>query len=399
VSCDGPEDCDDKNLCTIDRCNADGTCDASPKCGGADKCCSGDCQQCCEHSDCEDDLACTDNTCFMGQCMFVPQDQACAATEYCSAKSGCTPRQVCTGLPGESGAVCDDQAGCTTDVCEGGFCQHKFCDTKSAAKLCCEGTGCAECCTDSQCDDGSDPCTVGSCQDGKCSVSGVPLCGKGQECCPSADGTTATCGACCSANDCDDAVGCTVDQCVGGQCSHTPDVKICGGEGYVCDLTRGCMKAPACTVNTDCKPTACQSNGRCEGGACHFDGCTLGTTCCANGSGCAACCSDAGCNDNIACTKDACGSTGCTHTPDSTQCPPRYLCKALNGCVPGCMVDDDCKPHVTTNAAIPIGTNPCSVSKCVQGQCQDTTIDCGDFQTCCPATGGCTLPNQCLQTQ
>jgi hypothetical protein len=63
------------------------------------------------------------------------------------------------------------------------------------------------------------------------------------------------------------------------------------------------------------------------------------------------------------------------------------------------MVDDDCKPHVTTNAAIPIGTNPCSVSKCVQGQCQDTTIDCGDFQTCCPATGGCTLPNQCLQTQ
>jgi hypothetical protein len=335
----------------------------------------------------------------MGQCMFVPQDQACAATEYCSAKSGCTPRQVCTGLPGESAAVCDDQAGCTTDVCEGGFCQHKFCDTKSAAKLCCEGTGCAECCTDSQCDDGSDPCTVGSCQDGKCSVSGVPLCGKGQECCPSADGTTATCGACCSANDCDDAVGCTVDQCVGGQCSHTPDVKICGGEGYVCDLTRGCMKAPACTVNTDCKPTACQSNGRCEGGACHFDGCTLGTTCCANGSGCAACCSDAGCNDNIACTKDACGSTGCTHTPDSTQCPPRYLCKALNGCVPGCMVDDDCKPHVTTNAAIPIGTNPCSVSKCVQGQCQDTTIDCGDFQTCCPATGGCTLPNQCLQTQ
>lgn len=397
VNCEGPEDCDDKNICTTDRCNADGTCDASPKCGGSDRCCNGDCQQCCDDADCDDGLSCTENTCFSGQCMFVPKDSACAPTEYCSANDGCTPRQACTGLPGESAAVCDDKASCTSDTCQGGLCQHKFCDPSSEAKLCCEGIGCAACCNDSQCDDDKDPCTVGSCQDGKCSL--VALCGKDQECCPSADGTTATCGTCCSADDCDDRVGCTVDKCGGNQCSNTPSAEKCGGAGYVCDPKLGCVKAPDCTVSTDCKPTACQSNGKCENGACHFDGCAVGTTCCANGNGCAACCSDAGCNDNIACTKDACAATGCTHIPDNTQCPMGYVCSALSGCVAGCTMDGDCQLRAVTNAAIPIGTNPCTVPKCLKGHCQDTTIDCGDFQTCCPATGGCALPNQCLQTQ
>jgi hypothetical protein len=392
-SCDGPEDCDDENICTTDRCNADGTCDASPKCGGADKCCSGECQQCCDSADCDDDVSCTTNTCFAGQCMFVPDDGKCAVTEYCAANDGCKPRQICTGLPGESVSVCDDKASCTSDTCEGGLCQHKFCDANSVAKLCCEGVGCAECCNDSQCEKDKDPCTVGACQGGKCSE--VPLCGKGQECCASADGTTATCGACCSAAQCDDRIGCTLDKCTGNQCSNTPDK--CPA-GYVCDvMQKGCVKHE-CTVNTDCNPSPCQSNGRCEAGACHFDGCAVGTTCCANGSGCAACCSDAGCNDSIACTKDACGAAGCTHTPDNTQCPPGYLCNALNGCVSGCKVDGDCDLRVIT-AAIPIGTNPCSVPKCVNGQCQDSTVTCAGTQTCCPATGSCTLPSQCLQTQ
>ncbi|MES1184081.1 MAG: hypothetical protein ABUL60_09710 [Myxococcales bacterium] len=389
-ACDGPEDCDDKNVCTTDRCNADGTCDASPKCPGADKCCNGDCAECCENTDCEDGLDCTTNTCFSGQCMFVPNDAKCDSSEYCAANDGCVVRKACTGLPGEAATVCDDNAACTVDSCEGNFCHHSQCPDPSA-KLCCEGKGCAECCNDSQCDDHKDPCMVGSCQDGKCSK--VPRCGKDQQCCPSADGQTATCGKCCSANECDDKVGCTVDKCGGGQCSNTPQAEQCGA-GFLCDPSKGCVKAPVCTTGSDCRPATCQSNPRCDGGACFFDGCAAGTHCCANG--CAACCSAEECNDNIPCTKDGCGAMGCTHTPDDSVCGAGHLCNVSQGCVAGCKADDDCQVRVVT-AAVPIGTNPCVTSKCVKGQCQDTTIDCGDFQTCC--NGACTLPNQCLQTQ
>jgi len=393
VTCNGPEDCDDGNICTTDRCNPDGTCDASPKCPGSERCCGGDCAQCCENTDCDDGLSCTKNTCFSGQCMFVPDDTNCAATQFCSAKDGCTARQACTGLPGESASVCDDKAGCTIDSCQGNFCHHDFCPDANAT-LCCEGTGCAACCNDSQCDTDQDPCTVGSCQDGKCSV--VPRCGDGQECCPSADGKTATCGKCCTANECDDKVPCTVDQCGGGQCSNTPQAAMCP-MGYVCDATHGCVKPPGCSTNADCKAPLCKSNGKCDGGACHFDDCAAGTHCCANG--CLACCGVEECNDEIPCTIDSCGAGGCSHTPDSSQCPKGYLCNAAKGCVAGCTVDSDCRLQVVTNAAIPIGTNPCTTAKCQKGQCIDVTVDCGDFQTCCPATGGCALPNQCLQTQ
>jgi hypothetical protein len=391
VACDGPEDCDDGHVCTTDRCNADGTCDSSPKCAGSDKCCSGDCAECCVNSDCDDGQDCTMNTCFSGQCMFVPDDTGCAPSDYCSANEGCMPRQACTGSPGESADVCDDKAGCTTDSCDGKFCQHRFCPDPNA-NLCCEGKGCAACCNDSQCDTDKDPCTVGSCTDGKCSV--VPLCGADQQCCPSADGTSATCGKCCSVNDCDDKIGCTADQCASGQCSNTPKADGCD-TGYLCDAHDGCVKAPACTKAADCVPPTCKSNGRCETGSCHFDDCAAGTHCCANG--CLACCGIEECDDNIACTKDACGAMGCTHLPDSTQCPKGYSCNAKDGCVSVCTTDSDCQLRVITTAAIPIGTNPCNTSTCVKGQCKETTIDCGDFQTCC--NGACALPNKCLETQ
>jgi hypothetical protein len=396
VACGGPEDCDDKNVCTTDRCNADGTCDASPKCTGSDKCCGGDCAQCCKDADCDDGVSCTMNTCFSGQCMFVPDDTQCAATEYCSAADGCKTRQACTGLAGESASVCDDGGGCTTDACENHFCQHHFCPNADA-KLCCEGKGCAACCTDAQCDDDKDPCTVGSCKDGKCSK--VPLCADGLECCPNADGTTATCGKCCKADECDDKIACTEDKCGGGQCSNTPQNTLCP-MGYLCDpAQKMCTKAPDCTVNADCHPTGCQSNPKCNAGKCQFDSCAIGTKCCSNNS-CAACCADTECNDNTPCTTDKCGTLGCENAPNDALCPQGYLCNADHGCVLGCKTDSNCQLRmVTTNIATPpIGTG-CSVSKCVKGQCEDVLLQCGDLQTCCQASGTCTLPGKCFETQ
>lgn len=394
--CNGPEDCDDKNVCTLDRCNPDGTCAASPKCSGSDKCCSGECAQCCVDADCDDGVSCTTNTCFAGQCMFVPNDTACTTSEYCAIKDDCQPRKACTGLANEAASVCDDGAACTADSCVDNFCQHEFCKDP-AAKLCCEGIGCAACCNDSQCDTDKDPCTVGSCEGGKCSV--VPLCGKDQQCCPSADGLSATCGSCCNAIDCDDHIGCTVDQCGGGTCSNTPSAELCGGAGYLCDVEkRTCVKAPDCTVSSDCKPpTACHSNGTCKEGSCLFDECPVGTTCCANGNGCGACCGDAECNDNIDCTKDVCGTTGCTHTADNSVCGRGQVCNPTKGCALTCSADADCQRLVTT-AAIGLPSS-CTTSKCVKGQCVDSTLLCASGLTCCAATGTCTLPAKCLQTQ
>jgi hypothetical protein len=438
VKCGGPEDCDDNESCTADLCNADGTCDTSPKCAGTEKCCDGDCNECCDNADCDDGVSCTTNTCFSGQCMYVPDDTKCDMTQYCSVKDGCRGRAACGILAGEDPATaCDDDSSCTTDSCENNLCQHEFC---AEGKLCCEGTtlGCADqCCTDSQCDKDNDPCTVGSCNSGKCSL--TPLCGDGQECCPSADGKTATCGSCCSATKCDDKVACTTDQCGGGQCSNTPDPRNCP-VGYLCDAVKGCQKAPVCNVNGDCKPASCQTNPKCDMGACRFDGCAGGTHCCSGAgtaAGCKICCDDSGCTDNIACTQDMCGPNGCSHTPVDTLCQQGQLCDARLGCV-GCVKDTDCDDQLdcTTdicnqqtntcsnisscgkfqyctgygcstcvsdsdcqgavlNVILPPGN--CSVSTCVKGQCQTVTNSCGDFQICCPPYG-CQL-NCGIETQ
>jgi hypothetical protein len=439
VKCAGPEDCDDKDACTSDLCNADGTCDASPKCSGTEKCCDGgDCAECCTDADCDDGISCTMNSCFSGQCRYVPDDTQCLKTQYCSAKDGCRARQACGILPNEPADTCSDDNACTVDSCESNLCQHDFCPDANAT-LCCEGVGCAACCNDSQCNTGSNPCMVGSCAAGKCTT--VPLCGHGDECCPSADGKTATCGKCCSAVECDDKVGCTEDKCGGGQCSHSPTASC--GAGQICDLKNGCQKAPDCTTANDCKPQAgsCQTNPKCDAGSCHFDTCTPPAKCCgavAGGTaGCAMCCSNAECTDNIECTVDTCTANGCTHTPDKTKCATGQQCDPQVGCVgclkpsdcddgkscttdacnqgtcsnlstcgklsyctangcSQCVSDSDCQGGVIAKIATPpIGTS-CSVSKCVQGQCQTQLQSCGDLQVCC-APYGC--QTRCLQTQ
>jgi hypothetical protein len=434
-SCNGPEECDDGVACTTDVCGADGKCVFAPKCVGAQHCCGGDCAECCGNADCDDGVACTENTCFMGQCMYVPKDSQCDRGQFCSGKDGCRPRQACGVLSGEDPkTVCNDGDGCTTDSCGAdNFCRHDYC-----TKLCCPGaagaasSACAsDCCADAQCDTDRDPCTVGSCSDGKCSLKS--LCPDGQQCCPSADGKSATCGACCTAAECDDYHGCTVDQCTGNHCSHTPG--DCKQPGYVCDLDKGCVPGDACKDAGDCVPkTPCQTNPQCKGGVCTFDGCTAPGTKCCKDTGCGICCSNEECNDNIACTEDACGPGGCTHTPKVGLCGKGQICDAELGCVDcandqacddglacttdacglqnscthtstcgklkyctsagcvDCIRDSDCQGSVMAAA---ISQPGCTVQRCVEGSCQARTEPC-DIGFCCPPYG--CLP-QCLQTQ
>jgi hypothetical protein len=431
IACGGPEDCDDADECTRDRCNADGTCDTSPLCTGNEKCCpGGECAECCQASDCDDHVDCTKNTCFAGQCMYVPDDSGCDPTQYCSTKDGCRAKQVCGLLDNEDvSKVCDDGSPCTGDSCVGNFCQHAFCATGSEqGGLCCPDKGCAkQCCTDSQCQ-GDDPCLVGQCgADGMCTQ--VQLCPGDQQCCPSADSKTATCGTCCSAADCDDKLGCTDDKCGGGQCTSTPDDSRCD-DGYFCDPTpgKGCQKAPTCTDASSCVPPGpCQSNPSCSNGQCEFDNCSLGTKCCT--TGCGVCCEDKECDDGIACTTDTCSSNGCVNTPEDASCgggkcaPERggciecrdhadcddasacttdtcsddtKTCQHVSVCKPGqycysgqcaqCQVDSDCQGGALQKAEPNIAAG-CQVAKCVKGTCQTTSVTCTGLQMCCPPFG------------
>lgn len=420
-ACAGPEDCDDGMPCTVDLCNANGTCGTSPLCPGSEKCCGSDCAECCGNEDCDDGVSCTADTCFAGQCMFVPNDMLCdSTTEYCSAKDGCRVKQVC-GLQNELPEnECDDGSACTTDACVNNFCRHDYCINEM---LCCAG-GCeAECCVDSQCNT-TDPCTVGKCDAGKCSL--VLLCAGGEQCCPSADGTSASCGACCSAEDCNDYVACTSDQCGGGRCSNTPDDRDCES-GYFCDPEAGCKKADDCSSADDCVPGPCQSNPRCDDGLCKFDGCSDGTKCCLDSARCALCCGDDECDDNISCTVDACGPEGCTHTPKDSlcraagqRCDPHlgcidcvdhgdcaddlpctedvcldFACYHNVTCAKGsfcttkgcseCTYDSDCQGGIVVSSA-PEDAK-CAKKACQDGQCVEVPDTCGSGETCCPPFG------------
>lgn len=373
-TCSGPEECDDGDVCTADQCKANGVCASSPKCPGTEQCCAdGSCAQCCSAQDCDDELECTDNLCFMGQCMYVPNDGACEPNEYCASGQGCRPRKACGILPEEDTTTsCADDDECTTDSCGAdNFCRHDYC-AREANVLCCEGVGCAECCIDAQCDKDTDPCTVGSCEGGKCSVR--PLCDGGQ-CCPSPDGKSATCGECCSANDCDDGKPCTDDTCGQGQCSHTP--KTCPQTGYFCDPDRGdCIKAPECQKASDCKPPSPCQTAQCVGGVCDIKGvdCAVGTKCCTSGAttgACAACCDDKECSDNVECTVDECGPNGCTHTPNDALCSSGQLCDAKLGCV-------ECTSAKQCDDGVPCTKDTCEAAKCMHvNSCSGNKPLCG----------------------
>lgn len=404
-SCGGPEDCNDKDNCTNDFCTTQGVCASAPKCSGPEMCCNGDCAECCDDMDCDDSVGCTTNTCFAGKCMFVPNDAACGPEEFCSITESCRPLIACDGADPNS-VTCSDSSPCTTDSCANGFCRNEFCEQ---GNVCCS-TGCAEqCCADSDCRS-TDPCFVGSCQGGKCQT--VARCEGNDKCCPSLDAKSASCGSCCSAVECDDNVGCTVDTCTGARlaCTNTPSDSLCRA-GEVCSADHGCSQQVECQDAGDCQQNGC---GRCEQGVCKYD-CPVGKSCCEHSNSCALCCGDAACDDGISCTVDQCGSAGCTHTASDFSCTAGYICRPeLGGCVQcttaahcddrntctkdGCNLETHTCTHLPTcecqtgfdcqgvisqpNAAIPpVEGTPCP--SCVDGQCQ--IVQCSG--SCC--SSGC----------
>ena len=155
--CGDVSDCDDGNACSTDSCAAAPA--GLPVCSHKLK---ADC--CASAADCDDKQACTLDLCPVagGACVHSNKPDCCL-----------------------SETDCDDKNPCTADVCPkpGGQCLH--------GNTCCKGD--AEC-------KSSDPCMIGSCNDGACSFN--------NSCC-SGDG------------DCDDFNPCTKDACSKGKCVYT----------------------------------------------------------------------------------------------------------------------------------------------------------------------------------
>lgn len=162
----------------------------------------------------------------------------------------------------------------------------------------------------------------------------------------------------CSSNaDCDDHIGCTVDNCdVSGMCGHTGIDTMCTAPQH-CQVGVGCTSTMSCTDNTMCD----------DGIACTVDTCNVGNVCghqaidsicaaptpvCDVTQGCVAgtstgCTSSAQCDDSIMCTVDACGADhACSHTAVDSMCMTGERCTLGTGCVTmhSCATVADCTP-------------------------------------------------------
>lgn len=245
---------------------------------------------------------------------------------------------------------------------------------------------------------------------------------------------------------CNDSVGCTVDACVAGVCTHSPKNAVCDDTNPctvdTCDLTAGCthITPPSpcddgnpctddfCYGDVGCKylPVAkvtvcddgqqCTSGDKCSGGVCKGQAvvcapdanpCT--TAQCVVGQGCiqtasAGPCDDkdpctsadtctagacagtlgAACNDNDACTDDACTKgTGCTHTFAA-------VCVDADACTEdSCTLATGCAHKLLFAAAACDDGNPCTINDyCTTGP--------GNVLVCAPGTAPtCDDSNAC----
>ncbi len=271
---------------------------------------------------------------------------------------------------------CDDLDPCTVDECDGeGFCRHSA-KCLADGLLCCDGV-CSQCCAKSDCDDALG-CTGDQCFNGFCAhVPDDSACGMNQYCSladdckdrePCPNGT---------AQECDDGDPCTTDTCDNAFCSHdfcAVGKQCCPDKGCAtCCSDSQCADDDACTDNVCSSEGTCSSSAHCESGQCCESPDGTSATC-------GSCCSADECQDQFDCTIDSCTVDGCTHSPDSSKCGSTQICDPQQGCIAlqQCTGDADCT-----------ATDPCSM--CDNGKC---TIACGRNGTgalCCPGLGcrGC----------
>jgi hypothetical protein len=358
-------DCDDKNACTSDNCDA--------KAG---------CIHAANKATCDDGNACTvgDNCvasiCLPGAVTKCDDGNACT-DDACNSTTGCTVKV--------NSVVCDDGNACTTgDACasgkcvstgklacnDGNLCTTDTCDSKS---------GCTYSLVSNTCDDGNACTTSDSCSGGKCQGGAPP--------------------------NCDDGNPCTIDSCAAvSGCEHIASSAPCNADDNACTAPDGCVdkvcvagKGKVCDDNSVCTVDSCDV----KTGGCVFDAAVLeGQLCDADGTVCTdkdACgggkCLPGkvlGCDDANPCTNDACEpKTGCTHSANTS------LCNADDN---ACTVGDKCEKTVCLpgSATKCDDANPCTLDGCdkVSGSCTFKSVPLDG--TPCDADGSaCTVGDAC----
>ena len=439
-------DCDDKNPCTKDSCDAKLGCQHPSDEGAA---CNADDNPCTLNDACKDSKcdagkpkACSnEDPCLLGKCSIA--DGSCKytfqASSACNDGNACTENETCvTDVCKGTGISCDDKNTCTSDSC----------DSK---------TGCTHANVAGACDDGSKCTDKDSCDAGKCTgtaVDAATFCDDKNPC------TTDTCdvakgcvGAPGTGSKCDDGNPCTDgDTCKDGKCSSDinncacqtdaeckDDGNLCNGilfcdkskQPFVCKVKDTSIVKCDTSLNGECQTNQCDPiSGKCGFAKkpdflqCNADDslCTVGDVCkdgkCAPGAVQA-------CDDKNPCTDDSCDAKlGCVFKPntspcnaDDNACTENDAC-AFGGCVSGklkaCDSGDQC---VTGKCSIidskcaykfaegsPCNdSNPCTLNDaCSKDSCTGSAANCDDKNPCtgdaCDIKAGCThtpIPASC----
>ena len=230
--CDIEEHCDGSSAnCPANEFKPDGT-DCSLSTIDSGVCSEGECVGCINDNNCDDEVGCTTDVCNLlaNICEYNPDDSLCLDGNWCNGAETCDVVLDCQ--PGEP-PDCSDEVLCTLDICfEGtpgdnlGICQH-------------DNSGCS-CATNEQCYDNN------TCTDDTCN---------------------------------------TVFECE----SIENDSNICDDDLY-------------CTVGDYCSNGICLGNPR-------------------------------DCGDGVACTDDFCNPlTGCENNENDSKCLPSEYCNSTSGC-------------------------------------------------------------------
>lgn len=204
--------------------------------------------------------------------------------------------------------------------------------------------------------------------------------------------------------DCDDGVGCTIDECKSGKCLHTKEDNLCclstadctDGDECTHDLCAAhhCVfprrSVPACKCIGDFQ---CDAKNPCRSGKCVFGTCEYTPT------GAAGCCAVAAdCVDGSETTFESCQQGICWIT--DTACTQDTDCASPAACVTSACVDDSCvfddgiatgccETEAECDDAIALTSD-----QCLEGACVHTL----GAPVPCTSDAQCVAPNACVQT-
>ena len=374
------KDCEDGNKCTLNGCDAKtGKCASQEKTG-----CVPD--ETCKDSDCTDNNACTDDFCnAAGQCVHVNDDgNTCVDDNKCTTGDSCKAG-VCSG----AAKSCNDNNACTNDVCDPNTGECVFTPVSNQWKQ--------------PCNDLSEATVNDICIDGKC-IGTIPA--------PT-----------CVAANCDDGNKCTTDYCsAAGACAHattTADGAICAqatsSANYMCQsgICQAFLK-PECTYNTDCSDKNWCTDDFCIAGKCKWNAkvCNDGNSCTMDScdpqasttQGCVytaipgcglpapECSLNSQCNDNQPCTDDACVAGKCSHEWQPFCCGTSADCTSNGGCLLGTCLAGSCNFfYKDCNDSNACTADSCSAGVCLHKPIQGCSPPQCSFNTDCSDGNGCTL--------